>query len=45
MISGNEAISLGAVAGGLDFFFAYPMTPASSILHFLAAHAKEFQMV
>jgi len=24
MISGNEAISLGAVAGGLDFFFAYP---------------------
>ena len=44
MISGNEAISLGAVAGGLDFFFAYPMTPASSILHFLAAHAKEFQI-
>jgi len=40
MISGNEAISLGAVAGGLDFFFAYPMTPASSILHFLAAHGE-----
>lgn len=32
----------GAVAGGLDFYFAYPMTPASSILHFLAAHADEF---
>jgi 2-oxoglutarate ferredoxin oxidoreductase subunit alpha len=44
MISGNEAISLGAVAGGLDFFFAYPMTPASSILHFLAAHAKDFNI-
>jgi len=44
MISGNETISLGAVAGGLDFFFSYPMTPASSILHFLAAHAKEFQI-
>lgn len=44
MLSGNETISLGAVAGGLDFFFSYPMTPASSILHFLAAHAKEFQI-
>lgn len=44
MISGNEAISLGAVAGGLDFFCAYPMTPASSILHFLAAHAKDFHI-
>jgi 2-oxoglutarate ferredoxin oxidoreductase subunit alpha len=42
ILSGNEAIALGAVAGGLDFYFAYPMTPASSILHFLAAHADEF---
>ncbi|BAL80311.1 putative 2-oxoglutarate ferredoxin oxidoreductase alpha subunit [Caldisericum exile AZM16c01] len=42
VVSGNEAIPLGAYAGGLDMFFAYPMTPASTILHFLASHTKDF---
>ena len=45
ILSGNEAIALGAVAAGLDIFFAYPMTPASSILTFLAGKAKEFGIV
>jgi len=36
-LTGNEAISLGAIAGGLQFYVAYPMTPSSSILHYLAA--------
>lgn len=39
--TGNEAIAMGAVAGGLKFYPAYPMTPASSILHSLAAWAQE----
>ena len=39
--TGNEAIGLGAIAGGLQFYVAYPMTPASSVLHFLANHAKK----
>jgi 2-oxoglutarate ferredoxin oxidoreductase subunit alpha len=39
-LTGNEAIGLGAIAGGLQLYVAYPMTPASSILHFLAAKAK-----
>jgi 2-oxoglutarate ferredoxin oxidoreductase subunit alpha len=38
-ITGNEAIAMGAVAAGLKFYAAYPMTPASSILHWLVAHA------
>jgi len=42
IITGNESISLGAVAGGLNAYYGYPMTPASTILHFLARHAKEF---
>ncbi|MHA1373656.1 MAG: 2-oxoacid:acceptor oxidoreductase subunit alpha [Promethearchaeota archaeon] len=42
IITGNEAISLGAIAGGLDTYFGYPMTPASSILHFLAKQAENF---
>ncbi|MFH0943467.1 MAG: 2-oxoacid:acceptor oxidoreductase subunit alpha [Candidatus Beckwithbacteria bacterium] len=38
-LTGNEALSLGAIAGGMKFFSAYPMTPATSILHFLASKA------
>jgi len=40
--SGSEGIALGAVDGGLDVYIAYPMTPASPVLHYLAAHKKEF---
>lgn len=36
VLPGNEAIGLGAIASGLQFFAAYPMTPASSILHYLS---------
>ncbi|MFH1575529.1 MAG: 2-oxoacid:acceptor oxidoreductase subunit alpha [Candidatus Nealsonbacteria bacterium] len=35
-ISGNEGIALGALAGGADICFAYPMTPATAVLHILA---------
>ncbi|WP_237265216.1 2-oxoacid:acceptor oxidoreductase subunit alpha [Thermoplasma sp. Kam2015] len=42
MISGGMAVALGAVAGGLKMYVAYPMTPASSALHFLAQHAKKY---
>src|SRR3989344_2755126 len=38
VVSGNEAIGMGAIKAGMKFFCAYPMTPTSSILHFLAAY-------
>jgi len=41
VLSGNQAMALGACAAGLDMFFAYPMTPSSSMLHYLAAHAGQ----
>ncbi|UOY09396.1 2-oxoacid:acceptor oxidoreductase subunit alpha [Methanonatronarchaeum sp. AMET6-2] len=41
LVSGNEAVALGAVSSGLDFYFGYPMTPTTSILHFLAEHKDE----
>lgn len=41
LLYGNEAIALGAYAGGLNAYFAYPMTPASTILHYLAGRAKD----
>jgi len=42
IVTGNEAISLGAIAGGLNVYYGYPMTPTSSILHFLAQQAENF---
>ncbi|MFO1409861.1 MAG: 2-oxoacid:acceptor oxidoreductase subunit alpha [Steroidobacteraceae bacterium] len=36
LISGNEATGLGAVRGGVRFAAAYPITPASEILEWLA---------
>ena len=32
MITGNAAVALGAVAGGLDFYAGYPISPATTIL-------------
>lgn len=45
ILSGNEAIALGAVKAGLNMYIAYPMTPASAILHYLAAHENELGVV
>lgn len=43
--TGNEAMSLGAAAAGCKFYSAYPMTPASSILHWMVAHADRCGIV
>lgn len=45
LISGNEALGLGALAGGLRFYAGYPMTPSSSLLFFMVKHAAEFGVV
>ncbi|MBU7014402.1 MAG: 2-oxoacid:acceptor oxidoreductase family protein [Theionarchaea archaeon] len=44
-LTGNQAAALGAYSAGLDMYFAYPMTPSTSILHFLAAHMSDLQVV
>ena len=36
LLSGNEATALGAVRGGIRFAAAYPITPATEILEWLA---------
>jgi 2-oxoglutarate ferredoxin oxidoreductase subunit alpha len=40
MMNGNEALALGALAGGLKFFAFYPMTPSTSIGQSLAGWAE-----
>jgi len=44
-LTGNEAIGLGALNAGCKLYAAYPMTPATSILHFLAPLDREYKMV
>ncbi|MDO9174790.1 MAG: 2-oxoacid:acceptor oxidoreductase family protein, partial [Actinomycetota bacterium] len=45
LADGNEAVGLGALAAGIGFYAAYPMTPASSLLHFMAKHADAQSVV
>ena len=40
-ISGNEAAGLGAVRGGIRFVAAYPITPATEILEWLAPNLEK----
>ena len=44
-LSGNEAIALGAIKAGCRFFSGYPMTPASSVMHVMAAGEKDYGLV
>ncbi|MGP1907578.1 2-oxoacid:acceptor oxidoreductase subunit alpha [Metabacillus sp. JX24] len=39
---GNDAIALGAVAGGARFMAAYPITPASEIMEYLIKKLPDF---
>lgn len=45
LINGNEAIALGALAAGLDFYSAYPMTPSTSIMTYVAKKQKQAKVV
>jgi 2-oxoglutarate ferredoxin oxidoreductase subunit alpha len=41
MVTGNELMAMGATLAGCKFYCAYPMSPATHILEWFAAHAKE----
>jgi len=45
LLNGNEAIALGAIVAGCKFVAAYPMTPATSIMEYMAAKAKDLDLV
>jgi 2-oxoglutarate ferredoxin oxidoreductase subunit alpha len=40
-VTGNEAMAIAAANAGCKFYSAYPMTPASTILHWMASHTKD----
>lgn len=45
MINANQAIALGALAAGMQFYSAYPMSPSTSIMEYLAGIQNEANIV
>ena len=45
ILSGNKALSMGAIAAGLRFYSAYPMSPSTSIMEYIASKADELGIV
>ena len=44
LIDGNTALAKGLQTAGLDFYVGYPMTPATSILTYLAGQQKNSKL-
>jgi len=39
--TGNDAIAMGGAAAGVKFYCAYPMSPSTGVLHWMAKNARE----
>ena len=42
LMSGNDAVALGAIVGGCRFAAGYPITPATSVFEYLCRHLPRF---
>ncbi len=40
ILSGNVAMAMGGAAAGVKFYCAYPMSPSTGVLHWMASHAR-----
>lgn len=45
LMTGNEAMALGAINAGVRIYYAYPMTPTSAILDYFADHSTDTGMI
>lgn len=45
MLTGGEAVALGALAGGCNYLCAYPMSPGTAVLTHMAAYAKVVDVI
>ena len=41
LLSGNAAVSMGALDAGLSLYFGYPITPATPVMEYLAKHLPD----
>ena len=42
IMTGNEALSIGALAGGVNYVAAYPMSPGTTLMTLLEDQSREF---
>ena len=40
VLSGNIALAMGGAAAGVKFYCAYPLSPSTGVLHWMAGHAR-----
>ncbi|MDE0301260.1 MAG: 2-oxoacid:acceptor oxidoreductase subunit alpha [Candidatus Poribacteria bacterium] len=40
-VGGNEALAMGGAAAGVNFYCAYPMSPSTGVLHWMAENAND----
>ena len=45
VLSGSESLALGAIAAGLKFYSAYPMSPSTAIMEYLASKSEKADFV
>ncbi|KAF0144303.1 MAG: 2-oxoglutarate ferredoxin oxidoreductase subunit alpha [Nitrospirae bacterium] len=45
LIAGIDSIGLGAVASGCKFYSAYPMTPSTGIMNYIAGKGEEYGII
>ncbi|HWR25084.1 MAG TPA: 2-oxoacid:acceptor oxidoreductase subunit alpha [Methanosarcina sp.] len=45
LIDGQNAIGMGVLMSGCKFYSAYPMTPSTGILNYIASRAEEYKLV
>lgn len=45
LLTGGNAVGLGAIAGGCNFVSSYPMSPSTSVLTFLAKNGSDFGII
>src|SRR5690348_203873 len=41
VLTGNMALAMGGAAAGVRFYCAYPMSPSTGVLHWMATHARK----
>jgi len=41
IVTGNQTAAMGGVAAGVKFYAAYPMSPSTGVLMWMAAHARQ----
>lgn len=45
LLTGNDALAIGAIKAGLKVYTGYPMTPASSLQDYLSRYGRDYQIV